>query len=99
MHKSQTTTNKTRYIVGTSTHWHFAFGAILSQQWNPCTDCKSAQYCTTRGHPYHSPNLHPDPCSCVGMRRGTDRQTNTQTRHTDGRDQYTFFLGYASREM
>jgi len=28
----------------------------------------------------------------VGMRRGTDR-------HTDGRDQYTFRLGYASREM
>jgi len=45
-----------------------------------------------QGTPYHSPNLHPDPCISVGMRRGTDR-------HTDGRDQYTFRLGYASREM
>jgi len=29
------------------------------------------------------------------MRRGTDRQTH---RHTDGHGQYTFRLGYASRE-
>jgi len=42
------------------------------------------------------------------MRRGTDRdrQTDTQThthtqkeRQTDGRDQYVFPIGYASREM
>jgi len=32
----------------------------------------------------------------VGMRRGTDRQTD---RHIDGRDHYTFLLCYASREM
>ena len=44
------------------------------------------------GTAYHSPKSHPGPCSSVGMRRGTDR-------HTDGRDQYTFRLGYASREM
>jgi len=42
--------------------------------------------------PIISPNLHPAPCSSVGMRRWTDR-------HTDGRDRYTFRLGYASREM
>jgi len=31
-----------------------------------------------RGNPlYHSPNLHPGPCSSVGMRRGTDRHTHT----------------------
>jgi len=42
------------------------------------------------GTPYHSPNLHLGPCSGVGMRRGTQ---------TDGRDHYTFCLGYASREM
>jgi len=39
----------------------------------------------TSGHPYHSPNLHPGPCSSVGMWRGTDR-------HTEGHDQYTFRL-------
>ena len=45
---------------------------------------------TTRGHPLPFPKLHPGPRS--GMRRGTDR-------HTDARDQYTFRLSYASREM
>jgi len=40
---------------------------------------------------HHSPKLYPGPCSSVVMRRGT-------VRHTDGSDQYTFRLGYASRE-
>ena len=31
-------------------------GATLSQQQIPCTNCKSAQSCTTREHPYHSPS-------------------------------------------
>ena len=35
------------------------------------------------GTPYHSPKLHPGPCSSVGMRQGTGRQTDRQTRHTD----------------
>jgi len=43
----------------------------------PVHDCKSAQWCTTRGHPYHSPKLHPGPCSSMGMRRGKDRDTQT----------------------
>jgi len=38
------------------------------------------------------PKLHPGPCSNVGMWRGTER-------HIDGHGQYTFRLGYASREM
>ena len=29
--------------------------------------------------PYHSSKLHPDPCSGVGMRRGTDTPTHSQT--------------------
>ena len=36
------------------------------------------------GTPYHSPNLHPAPCSSVGTWRWTDR-------HTDGRDHHTTF--------
>jgi len=32
------------------------------------------------GTPYHSPKLYPGPCSSVGMRRGTDRQTHTHRR-------------------
>ena len=40
------------------------------------------------GTPYRLQKLHPGPCSSVGMRRGTDRQTtdiqtNTQTRVTN----------------
>jgi len=31
-----------------------------------------------QGTSYHSPYLHPGPCSSVGMRWGTDRQTDTQ---------------------
>jgi len=30
------------------------------------------------GTPYRFPNLHPGPCSSVGTRRGTDRQTHRQ---------------------
>ena len=48
------------------------------------------------GIPYHSPRLHPGPGSSVGMRRGADRHAD---KHTDGRDQYTFRLGYSSRDM
>ena len=39
----------------------------------------SAQYCTTRGTPYHSPKLHPGPYSSIGMWRGIDRGIDTQT--------------------
>jgi len=35
------------------------------------------------GTPYHSPKLHPGPCSSVGIRRRTDRHTDTQTRVTN----------------
>ena len=59
-------------------------------------DCKSAQQRTTRGHPLAFPKLHPGPCSSVGIRRRTDRQTH---RHRDARDQYTFRVVYDSREM
>jgi len=30
---------------------------------------------------YHSPNLHPGPCSSVGMRRGTNTQTAVTNIH------------------
>jgi len=48
---------QTRHRARTSTRWHFAFGAMMSYQRNPCTDCKSAQKCTTRGHPIPFPQV------------------------------------------
>jgi len=33
------------------------------------------------GTPYHSADLHPGPCSSVGMRQGTDTQTAMTTIH------------------
>jgi len=36
-------TTITRHRVSTSTRWHFALGAMLSQQWNLHTDFKSTQ--------------------------------------------------------
>ena len=89
-------------FAGMRSAWHSACGVrwawritaglchaflVLPLQRNPCTDCKSAQQCTTRnsaqlgGIPYHVPKLHPGPCNSVGMRPLTDRHTDRQT-HT-----------------
>jgi len=52
---------------------------MLSQQQNPCTNCKSAQSTAQlEGTPYHYFKLHPGPCSSVGMWRGADRHTDRQ---------------------
>jgi len=75
----------------------------LPQQRNPCTDCKSAQQCTTRGHAL------PDPsyirvgvivwaCGCGQTDRHTDTHTQTcmstihfasSTTHKKCNDQFT----------
>jgi len=44
------------------------------------------------GSAYHSLKLHLGPCSSVGMRQRTDRQT-------EARDQYPFCVVCESREM
>jgi len=44
--------------------------------------------------PYHTPKLNPGPCSSVGVRPRTDRDTQT-----DARGHYTFRVAYDSREM
>jgi len=67
---------------------------MLSQQRNPCTDCKSAQYCTTRWHP------HTIPPSYIQVRAVMWECGEGQTdRHTDGRGHYIFRLGVVSRKM
>ena len=69
---------------------------MFAWQRNPCPDCNSAQYCTTRGSLYHAAKLHPGPCSRVGVRLRTDRQTDM---HTDARDHNTFCVIYDSHKM
>jgi len=58
---------------------------MLSQQHNPCPDCKSAQLCTTRGQPLLCPQVTSGSvqwCPRTAADRQTDRQTDTQTRVT-----------------
>jgi len=56
---------------------------MLSQQRNPRTDCKSAQQCTTRGHPIPLPFPQVTFGSVQYYRHAaTDRQRDTQTRVT-----------------
>jgi len=43
---------------------------------------------------YHAAKLHPGPCSSMGVRPRTDRQTH---RHTDAHDHNTFCVVYDSR--
>jgi len=78
-----------RSACGMRWAWRIAAGLchaflVLPQQRNPCTDCKSAQQSTTRGHPLPLPTLHRGPCNSVGMRPRTDRHTDRHT-HTHRR--------------
>jgi len=54
---------------------------MLSEQRNPCTDCKSAHQCTNRENLLLFPKLHLGPCSSVGVQRGTDTQTGMNNIH------------------
>jgi len=72
-----------RHLASTSTGWNFAYVAMLSQQRNPCTDCKTAQQCTTRGHLLLFRKVASGSvlsCANAAMDGQTDRQTHRQTR-------------------
>jgi len=73
------TTTKIRHRASTSTRWHYAFALCChSNETSPpiANPPKNEQLGSI---PYHSHKLHPGPCSSVGMRRRTDRQTDTDT--------------------
>ena len=56
---------------------------MLPQQRNRCTDCKSAQQCTTRGQLLPRPQVASgsvQQCGRTAADRQTDTQTDTQTR-------------------
>jgi len=80
----------------TSTRWHFAFGLCCHSNETRAPIANPTNIAQPAGTPYHSPKLHQGPCSSVGMRRGTDIHTDTQT---DARDHYAFRVAYDSREM
>jgi len=76
---------------------------MLAEQRTPCTDCMQIRPIV---HNYMAPRTVPPayvPVRAVVWECGegqADRQTDRQTdRHIDGRDQYTFRLGYTSRKM
>jgi len=54
---------------------------VLPQQRNPCTDCKSAQHCTTRRYPLQLAQVTSGSVQylhSVGMRPQTDRHTDAR---------------------
>ena len=67
--------------LGSAAHFHSV--AIATQPVHRL-QIRPIVHCTTRGIPYHSPNLHPGPCNSVSMRPRTDTHTHTHTHtHTD----------------
>jgi len=67
----QTHKTKKNYTHQKKQRWHKQNGALADIS-HSALCCHSNE--TLEGTPYHSPKLHPGPCSSVGMRRGTDRQ-------------------------
>jgi len=67
------TTTQT-HRVSTSTRWHSALCCHSNETHAPIAN--SPNNAQLEGTPYHSPKLHPGPCSSVGMRRGTDTYTH-----------------------
>jgi len=85
-------TNVTRHSVSTNTCWHFAFRLCCYSSETHTPIANPPNSAQLWGTPYHYPNfpkLHPGPCSSVGIRRGTDRQTDT---HTQTRVTTTHFV-------
>jgi len=68
---------KTRHRASrpTSTGWYFAFALYCHSNEPTAPIGNPPDSAQLVGTPYHSPRLHPGPCSSVGMWRGTDRQT------------------------
>jgi len=91
------TTSTTRHRASTSTRWHFAFGLCCHSNETRAPIANLPNRAQLGRTIYHSPNLHPGPCSNVAC---GDGQTHRQTdRHTDARDHYTFGVVCDSREM
>jgi len=76
----------------------FRVRAMLSQQRNPCTDYKSTQWCTTRGHSLPFPTYIRVRAVVWECGEGqTDTQTDTETHRRPCH--YRFCVVYDTREM
>ena len=79
--KALTLTRKTRHRASTSTRGHFSRSALCCHSNETCAPIANpANSAKLESNPYHSQKLHLGPCSSVGTRRGTDRQTHRQPR-------------------
>ena len=86
----------TRHVLA-----YISRSCTLPHQCNPCSDCKSAQQCTTRGHPLPllqvtSGSMQQCGHAAADGRTDRDRQTDRQT---DERDHNTFRVVCNSRRM
>jgi len=71
----------TRRRSSTSTRWHFLFALCCNSNATRAPIANLPNSAQLGSTPYHLPKLHPGPCSSVGMRPRTVRQTfrHTQT--------------------
>jgi len=84
--------------VQACTRWHFAFALRCHSNATRAPIANPPNSAQLGGIPYHSPKLHLGPCSSVGMRPRTARQTRRQT-HRRAWSLYISRRLYDSREM
>ena len=70
-------TIETSHRASTSTHDISCLALHYHSNENRARIANPPNTAQLEGTPYHSPKLHPGPCSSVGMQRGTDRQADT----------------------
>ena len=76
---STTSQTLTTHRASTSTGWNFAFALCCHSNETRAPVANLPNSVQLEGTPTDFPKLHPDPCSSVGMQRGTDTETETQT--------------------
>jgi len=83
----------TRHRASTSTRWRFTFALCCHSNETSALMANLPNSAQLEGTLYHSPKLHPGPCSSAKMRQGTDTHTHTHTHtHTDSHDNYTLII-------
>jgi len=68
-----------RHTTSTSTRWLFVFALCYHSNVTRAPIANPPNSAQLGERPYHSPKLHPGPCSSVGMRPRTDKHTDRKT--------------------